>query len=89
MSLCTLDVEDNQHDQEIMMPLRQASPGQLESIRHAISSLGDRGDGGRALRDYLVVQLVDENADQSIRCALKNLDAAIREMRAELRAIMN
>lgn len=70
------------------MPLRQATPTQLESIRQAIGRLGERGDAGRALQSYLAQQLDDENADQSVRCALKNLEAAIREIREELRSIM-
>jgi hypothetical protein len=71
------------------MPLRQASPSQLGSIKRAIDRLGERGDAGRALRAYLSHQLDDDNADQSIRCGLKNLEAAIREMRDELRSIMH
>ncbi len=71
------------------MPLRQATPGQLESIRRAIARLGDRGDAGRALRAYLNEQLDEYNADQSVRCALKNLEGASREMRDQLRAIMH
>lgn len=70
------------------MPLRQASPSQLDSIDRAIARLGERGDAGRALRAYLEVQLDPENADQSIRCAMKNLEAAIREMRDQLRSII-
>ena len=70
------------------MPLRQATPAQVDSIRRAINRLGERGDAGRALQCYLSEQLDPDNADQSIRCALKNLEAAIREMRDELRAIM-
>jgi len=70
------------------MPLRQATPSQLDSIKRAIDRLGERGDAGRALRGYLAHQLDDENADQSVRCALKNLEAGIREIREELRAIM-
>lgn len=90
MRSCTLVAEDNDNDnQETTMPLRQATPAQLESIRRAIARLGERGDAGRALRAYLGQQLDVENADQSIRCALKNLEAAIREMRDELRAIMH
>ncbi len=71
------------------MPVRQASPAQLGSIKRAVERLGERGDAGRALRAYLEGQLDDDNADQSVRCSLKNLEAAIREMRGELRAIMN
>lgn len=71
------------------MPVQQASPAQLESIKDAINRLGDRGDGGRALRAYLDAQLDSDNADQSVRCALKNLEGAIREMRDQLRAIMH
>ena len=70
------------------MPLRQATPGQFDSIRRAITRLGERGDAGRSLQRYLTEQLDPENADQSVRCALKNLEGAIREMREELRAIM-
>lgn len=70
------------------MAVRQASPAQLDSIRNAIHRLGDRGDAGRALRDYLAAQLDPDNADQSVRCSIKNLEAAVREMRDELRAIM-
>ena len=70
------------------MALRQASPAQLNLIRHAIHRLGDRGDAGRALRDYLAAQLDSDNADQSVRCALKNLEGAIREMRDQVRSIM-
>jgi hypothetical protein len=84
----TLVVEDNDHDQETRMPLRQATPSQLGSIKQAISRLGERGDAGRALRDFLAAQLDPDNADQSIRCAMKNLEGAVREMRDELRAIM-
>lgn len=73
---------------ETSMPLRHVTPAQLASIRRAISRLGERGDAGRALQSYLTQQLDDENADQSVRCALKNLEAAVREMREELRAIM-
>ena len=90
MKSCTLVFVEYNHDgQETNMPLRQATPGQLESIRRAIARLGDRGDDGRALRAYLTEQLDDENADQSVRCSLKNLEAGIREMRDELRAIMH
>lgn len=71
------------------MPLRTASPAQLHSIKRAIERLGERGEAGRALRAYLIVQLDEENADQSVRCSLKNLEAAIREMRDELRSIMH
>lgn len=81
-------MEDNSDDQEIMMPLRQASPAQLDSIRRAIDRLGERGDAGRALQNYLAGQLDPDNADQSIRCAMKNLEAAIREMQNQLRSIM-
>src|SRR4051794_8545847 len=81
-------VVHNHDDQETTMPLKQASPAQLVSIRRAISRLGERGDAGRTLRRYLEEQLDPENADQSVRCAMKNLEAAIREMREELRAIM-
>jgi hypothetical protein len=70
------------------MPLRQATPAQLESIRRAITRLGERGDAGRALRDYLTQQLDPDIADQSVRCAMKNLEGALREMKSELRAIM-
>ena len=70
------------------MPLRQATPAQLGSIKRAIDRLGERGDAGRTLQRYLTEQLDTENADPSVRCALKNLEAAIREMREELRAIM-
>ena len=70
------------------MPLRQVTPTQLEALKRAIKRLGERGDAGRALQSYLTHQLDDENADQSVRCALKNLEAAVREMREELRAIM-
>lgn len=70
------------------MPLRQATPTQLESIKRAINRLGERGDAGRSLRNYLAAQLDPDNADQSVRCSLKNLEAAIREMRDGLRAIM-
>ncbi len=70
------------------MPLRQATPAQLESIKRAICRLGERGDAGRALQNYLAAQLDDDNADQSVRCGLKNLEGAIREMKTELRAIM-
>lgn len=70
------------------MPLRQATPSQLESIKRAIDRLGERGDAGRALRGYLEGQLDTENADQSVRCALKNLEGAMREMKDELRSIM-
>ena len=71
------------------MPLRQATPAQLDSIRRAIRRLGERGDAGRSLQRYLDGQLDEENADQSVRCALKNLEAAIREMRDGLRGIMH
>ena len=71
------------------MPLKQATPAQLDSIRRAINRLGERGDAGRALRSYLADQLDPDNADQSVRCAMKNLEAAIREMRDELRSIMH
>jgi len=71
------------------MPLKQASPAQLDSIKRAIDRLGERGDAGRALRGYLGHQLDVENADQSVRCAMKNMEAAIREMRNELRSIMH
>lgn len=70
------------------MPLRQATPSQLDSIKRAISRLGERGDAGRALRAYLGQQLDEDNADQSVRCAMKNMEAAVREMRGELRSIM-
>ena len=70
------------------MPVRQASPAQLESIKRSIDRLGQRGDAGRALRAYLEGQIDEDNADQSIRCALKNLEGSVREMRDELRAIM-
>ena len=70
------------------MALRQASPAQLESIRNVINRLGDRGDAGQALRDYLAAQLDSDNADQSVRCALKNLEGAIREIRDQVRSIM-
>jgi hypothetical protein len=73
---------------ETSMPLRQATPAQLESIRRAIGRLGERGDAGRALQSYLTQQFDEENADQSVRCAMKNLEAAIREMREGLREIM-
>ncbi|MHB1787788.1 MAG: hypothetical protein ACYCS7_16965 [Acidimicrobiales bacterium] len=71
------------------MPLRQATPAQVVSIRRAVNRLGERGDAGRALQRYLTEQLDPDNADQSIRCALKNLEAAIREMRDELRSIIH
>ncbi len=71
------------------MPQRQATPSQLESIKRAMSRLGERGDAGRSLRDYLVHQLDEDNVDQSVRCAIKNLEGAIREMRDELREIMH
>lgn len=71
------------------MPLRVATPAQVDSIRRSIDRLGERGDAGRALQSYLAKQLDPDNADQSIRCALKNLEAAIREMRDELRSIMH
>lgn len=71
------------------MPLRQTTPSQLGSIKRAIDRLGERGDAGRALRAYLIEQLDDDNADQSVRCALKNMEAAVREMREEQRAIMH
>lgn len=71
------------------MPVRQATPAQLESIRRAIRRLGERGDAGRAFRDYLEGQLDLDNADQSVRCAVKYLEGAIREMRSELRSIMH
>lgn len=71
------------------MLLRQATPAQLESIKRAISRLDERGDAGRAILTYLTEQLDPDNADQSIRCAMKNLESAIREMRGELRAIMH
>jgi len=71
------------------MPLRQATPAQVESIKRAINRLGERGGAGRALQRYLAEQLDADNADQSIRCSLKNLEAAIREMRDELRSIMH
>ena len=71
------------------MPFRRATPAQFESIRRAIDRLGERGDAGRALHRYLAEQLDVDNADQAIRCALKNLEGAIREMREELRAIMH
>jgi hypothetical protein len=82
-------VEDNDHDQGTSMPLRKATPSQLGSIKQVISRLGDCGDAGRALRDYLAAQLDPDNADQSVRCALKNLEGAIREMRAEIRTIIH
>lgn len=71
------------------MPVRQASPAQLDSIRHAIDRLGERGDAGRALRDYLAAQLDPDNADQSTRCNMKNLEGAIREMRDQIRSIVH
>jgi hypothetical protein len=71
------------------MPLRQASAAQVDSIRRAINRLGERGDAGRALQRYLSEQLDPDNADQSIRCGLKNLEASIREMRTALRTIMH
>lgn len=71
------------------MPVRQATPAQLDSIRRAIDRLGERGDAGRALRGYLAAQLDSDNADQSIRCAMKNLEGAVREMRDQLRSIMH
>lgn len=90
MSLRTLVfVEDDHDNQETSMPLRQATPSQLDSIKRAVDRLGERGDAGRALRGYLGQQLDPDNADQSIRCALKNLEGAMREMRNELRAIMH
>jgi hypothetical protein len=85
----TLVVEDNTDDQETTMPVRQATPSQLNSIKRAIDRLGERGDAGRALRGYLVEQLDPDNADRSVRCSLKNLEGAIREMRDELRSIMH
>ena len=87
--VCTLVIGDTDFDdQENLMPLRQASPAQLDSIKRAISRLSERGDAGRVLRAYLEGQLDEDNADQSVRCALKNVEAAIGEMRGELRAIM-
>ena len=71
------------------MPLRQASPCQLESIKRAVTRLGERGDAGRALQSYLADQLDPYNADQSIRCALKNLVAAMNETKDQIRAIMH
>lgn len=71
------------------MPLKQATSSQVESIRWAIDRLGERGDAGRALQRYLSEQLDPENADQSVRCALKNLEGAMREMKDELRSIMH
>ena len=71
------------------MPLRQATPAQLESIKRAISRLGDRGDAGRALQAYLAEQLDPDNSDQSVRCSMKNLEGAIPEMRDQLRSIMH
>jgi hypothetical protein len=71
------------------MPLRQATPAQVDSIERAVERLKDRGDAGRALSAYLSSQLDGENSDQSIRCALKNLEGAIREMRYTLRSIMH
>lgn len=70
------------------MPLRQATPAQVDSIRHAIDRLKERGDSGRALSAYLTDQLDPENADQSVRCAMKNLEGAMREMKEGLREIM-
>lgn len=70
------------------MTLRQASPAQLDSMRNAITRLGDRGDAGRALRDYLDAQFDPDNADQSVRCSIKNLEAAVREIRDQVRLIM-
>ncbi len=90
MKSCTLVLVEYNHDgQETNMPLRQATPEQLESIKRAIGRLGERGDAGRALRAYLTEQLDDENADQSVRCSLKNLEAALREMKDQLRATMH
>lgn len=70
------------------MPLRTASPAQIVSIRYAIDRLKERGDSGRALSAYLTQQFDLENADQSVRCAIKNIEAAIREMKEALRSIM-
>ncbi|WP_435017973.1 hypothetical protein TA3x_005596 [Tundrisphaera sp. TA3] len=89
MRLCTLVNEENTADQEMTMPLRQATPTQLNEIRLAISRLGQRGDAGRALQSYLTGQLDEENADQTVRCAIKNLEGGIREIREELRGIMH
>lgn len=89
MSRRTLSCREDDDNQEMTMPLRQATPSQLGSIKGAIGRLGERGDAGRALRAYLAEQLDVENADQSIRCAMKNLEAAIREMRDQLRSIMH
>ena len=83
----TIGIRDTEV-RESNMPLRQATSAQLASIRRAISRLGERGDAGRALQSYLTHQLDPDNADQSVRCAMKNLEAAVREMREELRAIM-
>ena len=82
-------VEDNDYDQETRMPLQQATPSQLGSIKQAIVRLGERGDAGRALRNYLAHELDPDNADQSVRCALKNLEGAVQEMRDQLRSIMH
>lgn len=71
------------------MPVRQADSVQVTSIKRAIERLGERGDAGRALRVYLDGQLDPENADQSVRCAIKNLEGAVREIRSEIRAIMH
>lgn len=54
---------NNDDQEEMTMPLRPATPAQLDSIRRAISRLGERGDAGRALRSYLDGQLDLENAD--------------------------
>lgn len=82
-------VKDDDHGQGPFMPLIQGSPAQLESIKRATRRLGERGDPGRVLCAYLIEQRDDENADLSVRCAMKNLEAAIREMRDELRSIMH
>jgi hypothetical protein len=82
-------VETDIEAQETIMPLRQATHAQVDSIRRAINRLGERGDAGRSLQRYLTEQLDAENADQSVRCALKNLEGAIREMRNEFRSIMH
>ena len=83
-----LAFENKAEVQETTMAIRQATPGQFTSIKRAIDRLGERGDAGRSLQRYLAEQLDEENADQSVRCALKNLEAAIREIRQELRSIM-
>jgi hypothetical protein len=90
MSCRTLVIVLNKSDdQETNMPVSQATPAQLDSIKRSINRLGERGDAGRALQSYLAEQLDPENADQSVRCAIKNLEGAVREMRDELRRIMH